>query len=239
MALTGILFFNTFIYGALQFTTATNVAVLETIIPVVTVVLSAFMLKETLQNTQWIGIILSILGAVWVVLDGEIYQLASMNWNIGDVIMIGAIISWAVYSIYVKRYMHQFPTFAVLFVMLGIAVLFMFPVLLIEWVVQGIPSFNASSHVAGLLYVGILPSFIALIFYNRAVALLSPSQTSVFLNFLPVVTMIGAYLWLDETITVMQLIGALVVIGGVILTTQVNVKRKKVKDHFQGSNTSV
>src|SRR5699024_7255850 len=106
MTLTGITFFNTFIYGALQFTTSTNVSVLETVIPVATVVLSAILLKERLRNVQLLGVLISLLGAVWVVLDGNIFSLAAMNWNIGDAIMIGAIISWAVYSILVTKYMH-------------------------------------------------------------------------------------------------------------------------------------
>lgn len=55
MTLTGITFFNTFIYGALQFTTSTNVSVLETVIPVVTVVLSAVLLKEKLLHVQKAG----------------------------------------------------------------------------------------------------------------------------------------------------------------------------------------
>ncbi|MFD2924059.1 DMT family transporter [Halobacillus naozhouensis] len=240
MTLAGITFFNTFIYSALQFTTATNVSVLESVIPVVTVILSAFLLKEKLNFVQWLGIILSFLGAVWVVLDGRVFQLTSMTWNIGDGIMAGAILSWAVYSIYVKRYMHLFPSFAALLLMTGISVILLIPVVLIEWWVTGVPSFERSSHVIGLLYLGIFPSFIALILYNRAVDALGPSQASVFLNFLPVVTMLGAYFWLEETITVMQIIGALIVIGGVILTTQFNKLGRRKADHQkQNSNVSV
>ncbi|WP_079529554.1 DMT family transporter [Halobacillus hunanensis] len=231
MALAGITFFNTFIYGALQFTTATNVSVLESVIPVVTVIISAFMLKEKLSFIQWSGIMLSLLGAVWVVMDGRLFQLTSMAWNIGDGLMIGSIVSWAVYSVYVKQYMHLFPSFAAILLMTGISVVLLFPVVLIEWWVTGVPSFNGSSHVLGLLYLGIFPSFIALILYNRAVDALGPSKASVFLNFLPVVTMVGAYFWLGETITVMQMIGAVIVISGVILTTQFNKPRRRKVDY--------
>ncbi|WP_100397862.1 DMT family transporter [Bacillus sp. FJAT-44742] len=229
MTLTGITFFNTFIYGSLQFTTATNVAVLETVIPVTTVILSAFMLKERLAGVQWLGVFLSFFGAVWVVLDGRIFGITAMAWNIGDVIMIGAIITWAVYTIFVKQYMHLFPPYAALFVMTGVSVVVLLPIVLIEWIVTGVPAFDPSSHVSGLLYLGIFPSFIALVFYNRAVDLLSPSKASVFLNFLPVFTMAGAYLWLDETITGMQVLGSLIVIAGVIITTQFSGKREKVR----------
>lgn len=221
MTLTGITFFNTFIYGSLQFTTSTNVSVLETVIPVVTVVLSAVLLKEKLRNVQKIGVLLSLVGAIWVVLDGRIFHLSAMNWNVGDGIMIGAIGCWAVYSITVKKYMHLFPQKAALLVMSGISIIVLLPFVAVEWLVTGIPSsLMTVMNISSLAYLGIFPSFIALIFYNHSVRLLGASQASVFLNFLPIVTMIGAYLWLGETITLMQIIGALAVICGVLLTTK-------------------
>ncbi|MDT8863054.1 DMT family transporter [Alkalihalobacillus sp. MEB130] len=228
MTVTGITLFNTFIYGALQFTTASNVAVLESVIPALTVVLSAVLLKERLQKMQWGGVLISIIGAIWVVIDGKISHLLAMNWNVGDVLMIGAIISWSFYSILVKKYMHLFPPFAAIFVMTGISVLVLLPIVTIEWSITGLPKLAATpTYVVSLLFMGIFPSFIALILFNRAVATLGASQASVFLNLLPVFTMLGAYLWLGESITGMQMIGAFIVIFGVMVTTQVITVRSK------------
>ncbi|MCM3588778.1 DMT family transporter [Mesobacillus maritimus] len=226
MTLTGVTFFNTFIYGALQFTTATNVSILETVIPVVTVIFSVYLLKERLVPLQWLGILLSFLGAIWVVMDGKIFAVGSIAWNIGDGIMVGAILTWAIYSIYVKKYMHLFPTSAFFFIVMGISVIVLFPIVLLEWTITGVPSFDGLNHFISLSYLGIFPSLIALAFYNRAVDLLGPSQASIFLNFLPVITMFGAYLWFDETITLMKIIGTLIVISGVIITTQFSGKRR-------------
>ncbi|HET7522477.1 MAG TPA: DMT family transporter [Bacillales bacterium] len=228
MTLTGVTFFNTFIYGSLQFTTSSNVAILETVIPVVTVVLSAFLLRERLKGIQWAGILLSFVGAVWVVMDGHILRLAAIDWNVGDVIMIGAIFAWAVYSVAVKQYMHLFPSYGALLVMTGLSVMILFPIVLVEWSVTGVPAPVMPDHLAGLLYLGIFPSFIALLCYNRVVDLLGASQASVFLNFLPVVTMAGAYFWLGEAVTMMQVGGALAVMTGVILTTHAGEKRRIV-----------
>ncbi|QAS54565.1 EamA/RhaT family transporter [Halobacillus litoralis] len=226
MTLTGVAFFNTFIYGALQYTSATNVSVLETVIPVLTVILSAFLLKERLLPLQWIGVIISFTGALWVVIDGRFGNLVSLNWNIGDIIMIGAILSWSVYSIVVKQSIHLFPPLGALFMMTSIATLVLFPFVVIEWWVYGVPYLWKVDYILGFLYLGIFPSLIALIFYNNAVEQLGASKASVFLNFLPVFTMGGAYLWLGEKITLMQVTGALLVISGVVLTTQIGKKRK-------------
>ncbi|MFD1040530.1 DMT family transporter [Virgibacillus byunsanensis] len=228
MTLTGVTFFNTIIYGALQFTTSTNVAVIETVIPVATVALGAFLIKEKLQPLQLVGIFLSLFGALWVVLNGNISNLATMDWNVGDGIMVGAIVCWAIYSILVKQYLHLFPPYAALLVMTGVSVIVLFPIVVAEWFVTGVPSF-VPSNLMGLAYLGIFPSFIALIFYNHSVEKLGASQAAVFINFLPVVTMIGASIWLGEEMTGMKVIGAWTVISGVLLTTQI-----KARDYNKG-----
>lgn len=219
MAFTGVCFFNVFLYSSLQFTTTTKVSVLESVIPVATVLLSTFLLRERLGGPQWAGIIVSLAGAVWVVMDGRLLQLAESGWNLGDAIMVGAIIMWAIYSIVVKQSMHLFPHYGAVLVMSGISVIVLFPLVLIEWYFIGFPSLTGL-NIAGLVYLGAFPSVVALVLYNRGVELLGPSRASVFLNFLPVATMAGAYLFLGESISIMQAFGALVVIGGVILTTR-------------------
>ncbi|AKG04894.1 EamA family transporter [Salimicrobium jeotgali] len=219
MTLTGITFFNTFIYASLQFTTSTNVSVLETIIPVVTVILSAYILKEKIYKIQWLGVFVSLLGAMWVVMDGNIFQLAAIEWNIGDAIMIGAIATWAIYSIFVKQYMPLFPNYGALLVMSGLSVLVLLPVVILEWIIHGVPAFDAG-NMAGILYLGVFPSFLAISMYNLAVDKVGASKSSIFLNLLPVFTMAGAAVWLGEDVTFTQVGGALTVIAGVIVTTQ-------------------
>lgn len=227
ITLTGITFFNTFIYGALQFTTSTKVSVLEAIIPVFTVILSYFYLKERLRSIQWVGVIVSLLGAIWVILNGEIFVLASIDWNIGDAIMLGACVSWAVYSIAIKKYMHFFPLYGTVLAMSIVSALILIPFVLIEWIYLGYyPTFDIGI-IIGLGYIGIFPSFFAIIFYNRAVDMIGATRASIFLNFMPVFTMAGAYVWLGEEITMMHIIGLVAVILGVILTTRAGKRQEE------------
>jgi len=220
LTLTGVTFFNTFIYAALQFTSSTNVSVLETLIPALTLALSAVFLRERLRSVQWWGLGLSILGALWVITDGQLLGLTELSWNIGDGIMLAAVASWAVYSIAVTRYLHLFPSFSVVLVMTGLAALILLPLVIIEWSVLGVPAFTPAEHLPGLIYLGLFPSVIALLLYNRAVQRLGAARASIFLNFLPIATMAGAVLWLGADITAPKIIGACVVILGVLLTTQ-------------------
>lgn len=218
MSATGVAAFTTLIYAALQFTSATNVSVLEAVIPAVTVALSVFVLRERLRPLQWIGVAVSLIGAVSVVMDGNILALGSVAWNKGDGIMAGAILCWAVYSVTVRRHMRHFPEFGALVVMTGLSILILSPLVVAEWVVVGEMPLESGPHWWGLLYLGVFPSVVALAFYNRAVATLGASQASAFLNFLPVATMLGALAFLDEEISAAQIVGAALVMVGVFVT---------------------
>lgn len=228
MTLSGVTFFNTFIYGSLQFTSASNVAILETLIPVVTIILAASILKEKLGKIQWGGVVLSFLGAVWVVVDGRILDLGSIDWNPGDAIMIGAIACWSVYSLLVKSYMHLFPPLAAIFVMNAVSIIILLPFVAGEWFLLGMPPLLTEEAVTGIIYLGIFPSVVALLLFNRAVHLLGASMSSIFLNLLPVFTMAGAALWLGEAITIHQVTGALLVMTGVWITTQLRPSSKEI-----------
>src|SRR5699024_11344655 len=87
-----------------------------------------------LRNIQWTCVLLSLLGALFVVMNGNIFQLTHVEWNIGDAIMIGAIFSWAIYSIMVKKYMHLFPSIGAIFAMTVISSLILIPFVIIEWI---------------------------------------------------------------------------------------------------------
>jgi len=218
MTLTGITFFSSFIYSALQFTSSTNVSILETLIPALTVVLSVWFLKENITLIQWLGVIVSFAGAVWVVADGSLTFFVQHIPNKGDMIMIAAIISWAIYSLHVKQYMHNFRIFGIIWFMTGISVIILLPIVMIEWSITGIPDIFQGGKLAGIFYLGIFPSFIALILYSRAVIVLGAGKASVMLNLLPVFTMFGAYFLLNENISFSQILGSLIVISGVTMT---------------------
>lgn len=220
LTLTGVALFNTFIYSALQFTSATNAAVLETGIPAVTVALSAWLLHERLRPRQWAGVALSLVGSLWVVLNGQVFQLARMQWNVGDAIMVGAVLTWAVYSVAARQYLPLFPGRAVLLIMTGASVLLLLPVAMVEWWLVGFPPLDSATHWAGLAFLGIFPSVVALLLYNYAIGVLGPSRASIFMNLLPVVTMVGAFLLLGDRITWWQVSGAAIVIVGVLATTR-------------------
>ncbi|SDK83083.1 Threonine/homoserine efflux transporter RhtA [Modicisalibacter muralis] len=218
LALTGVAFFNALIYAALKTTSSTNVAILESTIPVVTILFGFALFGERYRAIQWLGVAASLTGAVAVVTQGDANPVDGVA--IGDAIMLIAVLTWVGYSLLVKEHMAKFPRYGGLLAMLIIANLALAPLAMLEWLWSGRVPDIGTEQALGLAYLGIFPSVIALLFYNSAIGDIGPTQASVFLNLLPVFTMLGAWLLIGETITLVQVVGSLVVVGGVLLTTR-------------------
>ncbi|GEL78122.1 DMT family transporter [Tenuibacillus multivorans] len=227
IALTGITTFNVLVYLSLNFTTSTNAGIVEATTPAFAMILSYFILKESIHMRHIIGTIISFTGALWVLTRGSIDALIQLDFNPGDLTMLLAMIVWSFYTIIVKQHNHKFPVLGGTLVMIGLGSIFTFPAMMIEWLVVGFPEqIVEPSNMTGMLYLGIFPSVIALILWNQAVSDLGPSLSSVFLNLLPVFTTIGAIIFLGEKVVFSQIFGGLLVIIGVIL---VNVNLKAIK----------
>ncbi|WP_299233484.1 DMT family transporter [uncultured Halomonas sp.] len=217
LALTGVAFFNALIYAALQFTSATNVAILESLIPVATLLLSVLLLGERYRLLQWAGVVISLSGAIVVITAGQDVDFVPGGLNPGNLIMLLAILVWVGYSLLVKEHMARFPRYGGLLVMLVIANLVLAPIALLEGAWEVLPRLTAA-ELAGLGYLGIFPSVVALLLYNSALAAIGPTRAAVYLNLLPVFTMLGAWWWLGEHILTVQVVGSLLVVVGVWCT---------------------
>jgi drug/metabolite transporter (DMT)-like permease len=227
LSLTGIVLFTSLIYTAINYTTTINASIVEATTPVFAIILGYIFLKERFNYLQITGTALSLFGVVWIITKGSFEILLSLSFNIGDIVMLIAVLSWAVYSLFVKRHNAKFPTYGGLLVMLFISTIILLPMAAFEWS-NGIDIQWKASLLFGLLYVGIFPSILALIFWNKAVGVIGPSRSSVFLNFVPVFTTIGAVLFLNESLEWLQIMGGILVLFGVYLTTKPRRKKEKI-----------
>ncbi|GAA5172905.1 DMT family transporter [Modicisalibacter zincidurans] len=218
MAITGMALFNATLYSALRTTESTNVAVLESMIPAVTALVMALFFRERLGGVKWAGIVMSAFGAAWVVTDGEPLGILQ-RLQVGDAFVGGAVASWVLYMLAVRRWLGRIPFYASLVPMTGIAVACLAPLSLLEnWLLDTKWHLDGQA-LAAMLYLGIGPSLIALVCYNRALLLVGPSRTATSLNLLPVATMLLGYWLLGTPITPSQIVGAAVTIVGVSLVT--------------------
>ncbi|REC95520.1 DMT family transporter [Kushneria indalinina] len=216
IALSGVGLFNAFLYSALHHTSATNVAVLEAAIPVVTAACMALFFSERLRPRQWLGVIISVLGTVWVVSNGHPERIIA-SWGTGEMIMLAAIGCWVIYTLAVRRWMADLPFYTSLVPLMLLATLALTPPAIVEQFGQAQRLTLESDALWALLYLGLGPSLVALVLYNRAVLEVGPSRASIFLNLLPLVTMAGGAWLLGAPVTPAQVMGAVIVMTGVSL----------------------
>lgn len=219
MSLTGIVLFTGLVYSAIKHTTTINASIVEATTPVFSILLGYIFLKERFNTLQIFGTALSLFGVIWIITKGSLEILQSLSFNVGDLIMLMAVISWAVYSLLVKGHNAKFPAYGGLLVMLFMATIMLLPMAALEWK-NGIDIQWNLSIILGLVYVGIFPSILALICWNKAVGVIGPSRASVFLNFVPVFTTIGAVIFLDESLEWIHVVGGMLVLFGIYLTTK-------------------
>lgn len=228
LSVTGLVLFNIFVYLALNFTTSINAGIVEGTGPIFTLLLTFLVLGDRFTKKQMLGVFISLFGIFFVITNGSLEVISNLQFNSGDLIMLLAMVSWAFYSIFIKKHMWKFPTYGSLLVMSIIALVIFLPLMTIE--TNQILSINWSwSIVSGLLYLGIFPSVVALLFYNKGIEAIGPSKASIFLNLIPVFTMLGAVIFLDERLQAVQIVGAFFVIFGVLVTNQIKF-RKKAKE---------
>ncbi len=189
----------------LTLTTATNAALIDATIPLVVLGLSALLLRER-QNPARVGAVLASLTGAGLVVGG-----GASPANAGDALMLGAVVSAALYMLAGASLTRRVPplTFTALQMLYG--TLFFLPLgapRLEELALAPAPSLLAALALALFATVG---GFAA---YNHALSRLSASTAAVFINAVPVVAGIGAHLTLGERLGPFQLLGALLVLAG-------------------------
>lgn len=199
---------------ALGITQASNVALLVCTTPIFTALLANWFFKEPLRKNMLLGSLIALVGVGMVVFSGSV--LLQIN-PLGDFLSIVAALMWAIYCLILKplgkRYSTAFITRKVfLYSVLSLLVYFLFDPLQIK------PDILFNPIVAlNLLFLGIMASMLCFIAWNAAVKVLGPSKTANYIYVQPFSTLVLSSIILSEVITVLSMIGALCIIGGIYL----------------------
>jgi drug/metabolite transporter (DMT)-like permease len=219
LALVGTGFHNLFSYLGLNYTTATNGVMLNSAIPVMIVILGVLFFGLRVSRKQVVGVAVSLGGVAVILSKGRLETLTTLTFNIGDVIVLGSMLLWALYTLMLKWRPDGIPAIAFLCVCGAIGVVCMTPVY--AWEVASGKSIIWSWPVVGaLLYVGIFPSFVGYIFWNKGVEQVGPNVAGLFVHLMPVFGSLLAWLFLDERLFWFHLAGMLLILAGIFLTSR-------------------
>lgn len=218
MGLFGTAIHNALQYVGLQYTTATNGLLLNSVIPIMVIALSWLFLGLRLTLVQRLGVFLSLIGVVGIVIRGELAVLLQLAFNRGDLWILIGISLWVIYTIFLRWRPQTLDPLAFLWLIGTIGLIAITPFYAYE-VASGRHIVATPESISVLLYTGLFPSILAFVFWNYGVKQIGPNRASLFLHLVPVFGSIVSIVFLGERLFLFHLIGILFIFVGIYLST--------------------
>src|ERR1700726_3836063 len=211
LSATGFAFNNAVSYWALQYTQALNALLIQSSGPLFVALWSLALFGVRLTWAQLAGIAISLLGVLTIILRGDLAALTSIQFNKGDVMFAGALLSFGLYAAQMPRRPKTHQLSLISFT-IGCGALLLLPFSIWEYSTGFTLKFDALT-LATLIYVVIFPSTLAYLFFNRGIALIGPNRAAPFFHLVPVFGSAMAILLLGEQPRLFHLVGYLLVIA--------------------------
>lgn len=198
---------------ALNYTTSGQAALIIGLLPIAIAITSFVLFKERLAKKTWFGLVLAVLGVSLVTLFAQSSETAT-NPLLGNTLQLGAVVVAVGYTLLLKRLITIWNAWAVVAFQSLFGALFFVPVLFISE--RPIPAVDSW---VGIIYLGVFVSVLAYSLFGMALRSLSASVVGAFVNLIPVITLVMGWLVLSEALTLGQGAGVVLVLLGLILTT--------------------
>jgi drug/metabolite transporter (DMT)-like permease len=223
----GVTVFNTLIYLAGRTTEAINLSLIAISSPIFIVIFSLIVFKERINIKKIIGIAVTITGILILLTRGDISVLLNISFAAGDLWMLIAAMTFAVYSIMVRRRPEELSRTSFLFSTFAAGLLFLSPFYIIDLVLHPVPSFNTELTVS-ILYIGIFASVAAFFLWNRSIEIIGPSNAGLIYYTLPLFSTLWAILFLNETAEAVHFISMAMILTGIIIAGDNDKKLTKI-----------
>lgn len=210
---------NTVLYVALTYTTAINAGIVNAAQPGITVALAWLVLRDVVSRTQGVGIAISMAGVLAIVARGDPGVLLGLEPNPGDLLVIVAVVSWALYAVHLKRWPMALHPLSSLQLIMALGAVQILPFYLWESLALR-PMTVDPVTIAMVLYLAVFASIVAVLFWNIGVAAIGPGRAAIFVNLIPVYTTLGAVPFLGESLEPFHVAGFALIFAGIYLTTR-------------------
>jgi drug/metabolite transporter (DMT)-like permease len=213
LAITGVIGFQSLLYYGLRLTTATNAGLLNSLTPLLTAFLAAAFLKEKLNYHHWLAAVVTILGLVFILSEGDLGNLLSLNFNAGDLLVLAALVSWVAYSLIAKKAMMRMSPLLITSLGVLLSLIAVVPLGIYEAMVVQTPNVTESVFWA-LMFISVGPTVLSLLFWNKGMKIIGPSRASLFLNTVPVYIIIINAVFLGVMPYQYQIVGMVMIFAG-------------------------
>ena len=222
LALTSVGLFNSFTYLALIYTQVINASLFNTAIPAMIILLCFIFKIEETNRFQIIGLIISVLGILSIITKLDLNILLSLNFNKGDIIMIGGVITWGLYSSFLKKKKFTLPLLTLVHILCTFGLLFILPQFLFELSKGQVIKFDINLGYI-LVYLALFPSIGSYYCWAGAVSIIGANRAGIFLSLIPLFSTIFAIIFFDEKFYFFHFIGSILIVLGLLLSNKKNI----------------
>jgi drug/metabolite transporter (DMT)-like permease len=223
LGLTSVGLFNSFIYNALNFTQVINASLFNAVIPVAIILFGLLFKLEKTNKYQILGLIISILGILSIITKLDLDILLTLSFNKGDILMIGAVITWGIYSAFLKKRKFEVSLLTLVHILCTFGLVTLIPQFLFEFS-QGKTIIINDHLIYSLIYLAIFPSIGSYYCWAGAVSIIGANRAGIFLSLIPLFSTILAMIFFDEKFLFFHFIGSVLIILGLLLSN------KKIKN---------
>ena len=223
LGLTSVGLFNSFIYNALNFTQVINASLFNAVIPVAIILFGLLFKLEKTNKYQILGLIISILGILSIITKLDLDILLTLSFNKGDILMIGAVITWGIYSAFLKKRKFEVSLLTLVHILCTFGLITLIPQFLFEFS-QGKTIIINDHLIYSLIYLAIFPSIGSYYCWAGAVSIIGANRAGIFLSLIPLFSTILAMIFFDEKFLFFHFIGSVLIILGLLLSN------KKIKN---------
>ena len=219
LGITSITIFNSIVYYSLYYTQVISGVLMISTIPVWIIFISSILNIEKTNVFQIIGVLLSLAGVFFIVTKADIELVKNLNFNKGDLTMIIAMFSWALYSALLKKKKYELSQIALLEVVIICGLFFLIPIYFIEMSLGNTIKLETPFFLT-LTYVVLFPGLASFFFWIKGISLIGANRAGIFLHLMPIFGAIMAIVIFDEKFMFYHFIGAAFIISGIVLSNK-------------------
>ena len=219
LAITSVGLFNSFTYLSLIHTQVINASLFNTAIPAIIILLCFIFKIEETNKYQIFGLVISFLGILSIITKLNLEILLSLNFNKGDLIMIGGVITWGLYSSFLKKKKFTLPLLTLVHILCTFGLIFIFPQFMYEFLQGQKIDFDIDLFYI-LIFLALFPSIGSYYCWAGAVSIIGANRAGIFLSLIPLFSTIMAIFFYNEQFQLFHLIGAILIILGLLLSNK-------------------
>jgi len=219
LGITSITIFNSIVYYSLYYTQVISGILMISTIPVWIIFISSILNIEKTNIFQIIGVILSLIGVIFIITKADLNLIKNLDFNKGDLSMVVAMFSWAIYSALLKSKKYKISQVSLLEVVIICGLFFLIPIYFIEMntgnqIILGKPFYLI------LAYVVIFPGLAAFFFWIKGISIIGANRAGIFLHLMPIFGAIMAMAIFNEKFMYYHFLGAVFIIAGITISNK-------------------